>query len=192
MSLVVGIDGGLNGARAIYDTTTPDRVVDLIDIPTLTMTVNNKQRRRIDRQALLNDFEMLKMYGVQLVVLEYAGARPNNSGMFAFGYTIGVIEMAMFYTGLPCETIAPQIWKRMFKVKGKASANKNSDDIIARADDLMPLSRSMWRGPKGGLMVDRAEAAMISKFAGDHMLHMPQQRTEFAKQSRLVYDRIEK
>lgn len=188
MTLVAGIDGGLNGAIAIYDTTTPDRVVDLIDIPVLNMIVGGKKRHRIDRHGLFNHFEYLKMLDVKLVVVEAVGARPSQSGMFVFGYTIGAIEMAIYITALPMESVDPRVWKRMYKLKGKTVDDDHT--IIGVADAKLPGSRQLWRGPKGGMRVDRAEAALIAKFAGDHMLHL-KPTSDFITQGKIAYDMVE-
>ena len=76
--------------------------------------------------------------------------------------------MAAFYSGIVIETVPPQTWKQLMNVPGKSKADDSA--IMARADELFPVDRDKFRGDRGGKRVDRAEAAMIAKFGGDHIL----------------------
>lgn len=171
---VIGVDPGLGGAMARYELSTGE--LDIFDMPTWTVMVGKTNRRRVDPVALHEYFEMAKMLGVELVMIEAVGGRGKQSASagFTFGYTVGLIYMACVSTRLPIEAVPPQTWKHIMKVPGKRlllEDGKSVDGaIINRADQLMPEHRDKWRGPNGGRMVDRAEASLIAKFAAEHAL----------------------
>lgn len=176
---VIGIDPGNGGALAYYDPAT--NTIDVEDMPTWNMAVGKKVRQRIDAVALLEYFELKKMMGAQLVIIEAVGGRPKQSASsgFVFGYGVGMIYMACIATRLPIETVPPQTWKKLMRVpgKGKKEAQKEGRTpkqtegmIVQRADELFPHARDLWRGPRGGYRLDRAEAAILARYAGDYAL----------------------
>jgi len=186
MTLIAGIDPGASGAVAVYDTDTR-QVVYVVDMPVWYQTVNKKQRKRVDAVALQSMFEELVMYNVQLVVMEAVGGRPQQSATagFVFGYTTGMIYMACIINKLPIETVNPQKWKKILNIPGKKEAN--DDDILNRAAEIFPHQRDMFRdytlSSRGKNRVDRAEAAMLAKFGGDHVwrIHDPNAITDIER-----------
>lgn len=171
MTLVLGIDPGANGAFAIYDTDTR-RIVDMEDIPIWHQTVGKRKRKRIDMYSMAELFEKYELLGVEIAIMEAVGGRTGQGAAagFVFGYGVGLIYACAFYTKLVVETIPPATWKRTMNVPGKEKADNSA--IIARADELFPLDRAMFRGKQGGLKVDRAEAAMMAKYGAEHLLSL--------------------
>jgi hypothetical protein len=169
VTLVLGVDPGAHGAFAVYDTISRT-IVSIKDMPIWYQTISKKRRARIDGLAIADMFDVFEMMGVGLFVMEQVGGRSGQSASagFAFGYGVGIIYMAGLYSGIPLETTPPSIWKKIMNVPGKTNAS--DDDIVARADELFPAARDLWRGPKGGKRVDRAEAAILAKFGADHVL----------------------
>jgi len=187
---VLGVDPGLDGALACYDYNTG--TVQVEDMPTFSMVISKKTRRRVDANALLDYFEMQKAMGAELVIIEAVGGRPKQSASsaFVFGYTVGLIYMAAITNRIPVETVPPQVWKKILNVPGKVVARTEKDKmailtgekpkvkqkesdgaIIMRADELMPDYTKLWRGPNGGYKVDRAEAAMLALYGGRYALN---------------------
>lgn len=168
MSLILGIDPGANGALAVYDAGS-GRIVSIQDMPSTTQTVGKRKRNRIDALALADMFATFELMGVSLVVMEAVGGRPRQSASaaFVFGYGVGLLYMSVMHNKLPIETVPPATWKKLMNVPGKQ--NGSDDDIIARADELFPHDRHMWRGERGGKKVDRAEAAMMARYGADHV-----------------------
>ena len=76
--------------------------------------------------------------------------------------------MACFYSNIIIETVTPMTWKAYMRVPGKTKADDSA--IMARADELFPEDRHLFRGPQGGKKLDRAEAAMIARYGADHLL----------------------
>ena len=194
MAQVIGIDPGQTGALAVYDTVMKG-IVTIVDMPTMKMIINKKQRTRIDAVKLYDWLESQKMCGVELVMLESIGGRPQQSARNAFvlGYGVGLIYMACVALKLPIETVTPTVWKKIMKLPGKIIAEgtkvitrkgkqvevprkiKNPEVesfIVNRACELMPDARHYFHGPMGGRKVDRAEAAMLAKYAGDYALKL--------------------
>lgn len=170
MTLVMGVDPGVHGALAICEAAS-GAIVSIEDMPSWKMPVGKKTRTRVDAVELAERIETAVILGVELVVIEAVGGRPRQSasGGFVFGYSVGLLYMACINSRLAIETVPPGTWKKMLNVPGKSKAN--DDAIIARADEMFPEHRSLWRGPKGGKKVDRAEAAMLAHFGAKHVLH---------------------
>lgn len=180
---VIGVDGGAKGALAVYDADAKC-ILRIHDMPVFNMTINNKKRLRIDAVGLFNLLQMEKALGTELVMIEAVGGRPRQgaSAAFVFGYGIGLVYMGCVAGHLPIETERPEVWKRFMRLPGKKEReNKKTKElngmIVARADELMPDARHMWRGEKQHrgqdvFKVDRAEAAIIAKYAGDHVIRL--------------------
>jgi hypothetical protein len=182
MTLVAGIDPGSNGAVAVY-CTDMKRLVSVIDLPFWYESVGKKKRKRLDPIAMMDLFETLCLMGVQLLVLEAVGGRPQQSASagFVFGYTVGLIYMAILYNKIMVETVPPTQWKKILRVPGKrgdkerrkedakAAKKEAHGDIIKRVMELFPHDTATFKGPQGGYKMDRADAALLAKFAGDHV-----------------------
>ena len=170
MALVLGIDPGTSGALAVYDTTTRRLVGPVQDVPLWYQTVGKRKRKRVDTLGVADMFDEFEVMGVELIVMESVSGRGGQSavGAFAFGYGVGILYMAAFYSGIVIETVPPQTWKQLLNVPGKSKADDTA--ILARADELFPHDRQQFRGAKGGKKIDRAEAAMIAKYGGDFIL----------------------
>lgn len=179
MALVAGIDPGTNGAVAVYCTDTR-RVVSVEDIPTWHQAVGKTKRKRVDPIGLMELFDTLNMLGVELVVMEAVGGRPRQSASagFVFGHVVGMLMMCIMYSKIMVETVPPQRWKKMLGVPGKAGGKDKTaaqkkeaqEAIMARANELFPHDRDKFRTPRGAYRMDQAEAAMLAKFGGDHVL----------------------
>lgn len=169
--LVLGIDPGAGGAFAVYDPETR-RIVTVDDIPIWHQTVGKRKRRRIDMYAMAELFEKYEMLGVEIAIMEAVGGRTGQGAAagFVFGYGVGLIYACAFYMKLVVETIPPASWKRVMNVPGKEKADNSA--IIARANEMFPHDREHFYGVKGGLKVDRAEAAMIAKYGAEHLLSL--------------------
>lgn len=167
MALVVGVDPGSRGALAIYCSESR-RLVDVSDMPTWQQLVGKNTRARVDILALSELFDGYDLLGVKLTMIEEVGGRAKQGNMFAFGYGVGLLYAAAFFSGIPFETVPPATWKQRMRVPGKSKADDSA--IMAKANEMFPLDRDKFRGPKGGKRVDRAEAAMIAKYGADHVL----------------------
>lgn len=173
MAIVLGIDPGLNGALCLYG----DGVFQVHDMPVYAMTVNKKTRNRVDMLALADLIDSFSVIGVDLAVMEAVGGRPKQSASaaFVFGYSVGLIAMGLMNARIPIETVTPQVWKKIMKMPGKvakpAAAKKASEaQIKARGHELFPQHRTAFEGLRGGVKLDRIEAAALAAFGHRHVL----------------------
>lgn len=214
MALVMGVDPGANGALCVCDSNT-GQIVSMDDMPIWYMAVGKRSRARVDAPELSDKLHFAKeVLGVELVVIEEVAERPKQSGMFAFGFTVGLLYMACIDARLPIETVPPATWKKLMRVPGKPKSSRAPKDetpeqeearkkanrdnsraaehsIVHRADELFPEFRHLWRGPQGGYKVDRAEAALIARFGADHVLRAVGTANVSDPEFRLAYRKAE-
>ena len=165
MSYCIGIDPGKTGAIALYGS---DGSLQVWDMPARLLQVGNSRRLRVDPigcKRLIGSLAEI----ADLAVIEAVGGRPKQSagGAFVFGFATGLVYACVLFSNLRIESVTPAQYKRWLKVKGKVGDN---GDIMARADEIFPLHRELFRGSKGGARVDRAEAAMMAKFGVEVLL----------------------
>lgn len=157
----IGVDCGLGGALAYYDHSRCILFVE--DMPAYKISVNKKMRARIDDVALITYFELAKLKGADRVVIEQIWERPGQRGMFIMGMCVGLVRMACISAKLPIEEVPANTWKKILRVPGKGGDDAD-EAIVKRADELLPTHTGLWRGPKGGRLIDRAEAAMLAYY----------------------------
>ncbi|CAB4195335.1 hypothetical protein UFOVP1299_5 [uncultured Caudovirales phage] len=173
--LVLGVDPGLHGALALYDSESRS-ILSITDMPIWIQPVGGKKREQLDELALMSLFRDYAMLGVSLAVIEKVGGIPGQSAPAAFNFGIAVSPLIMCcrYEGIPFERPTPQTWKPAMRVPGKRGsaalgAKDATQEIIAVADRMFPNDTSRWRGPRGGFMADRAEAAMLARYGAEHL-----------------------
>lgn len=167
--MIVGVDPGLKGALALYDYRTG--ALQCTDMPTWSYEIGNGMKSRVDPIALLEWFELAKLAGAELVVIEHVGGRPQQSASsgFTFGYAVGLVYMACVATHIAIETVNPTMWKKELHVPGKKNDPKN-EGIMLRACEIFPNYRAEFHGKNGGKRVDRAEAAMLAHYGHKYVL----------------------
>lgn len=194
MVLVAGIDPGTSGAIAVFDTSTR-RCVRATDMPTwwVTKGKSKKKRKRIDMIALAAELDLLVALDVKLVVMERVNGLPGQSASsaFSFGVGVGQLYMALVAKRLIFETVPPLAWKRALNVPGKTGKEgEDNKTIMSVAEALFPADHDKFRGVRGGMRVDRAEAAMIAMFGGERVL--PSLGNDFANQEHYaLYQNVE-
>ena len=174
MSIVLGIDPGLNGALCLYG----EGVFQVHDMPVFAMQVGKTKRNRVDLLALADLIDSFGVVGVDVAVMEAVGGRPKQSASsgFVFGYTVGLVAMALVNARIPIETVTPQVWKKIMKMPGKVTkAGKPDKELVqqlkVRGDELFPQHRHEFLGARGGLKIDRIEAAALAMFGHRHVLN---------------------
>lgn len=164
---VLGIDPGGSGALALYSPPAPHlgapAYLEAWDIPTNKVTVGGSKRDRVDivgLDGLLSDICMLGE--PDRIVIEKVGAMPKQSGMFAFGYGVGLVHGALRLRKMVFEEVPPSQWKKAVKAPAEKS------EAIVRAEELFPGYRHLWRykatNGKDATRPDRAEAALIAYY----------------------------
>ena len=152
MTLFVGIDPGLSGALAFRS----GEEMDVLAMPTLTITKSKGTRRVLDLTALANIVDDKTKNAERVsVFIERVSAMPKQgvASMFAFGEGYGAIKGIVAANFLPMTLVTPVTWKAKLKV------SSNKDDARYRASQLMPRFAHLWsRRSDDGL----AEAALIA------------------------------
>lgn len=154
MSRILGIDPGVSGALALYDSATGDLVIH--DMPTLEIARAKGKRRTVapyELARLVDDWAA----GIDAVFLEQSWPRPTDGAIagFGFGTNYGLVYGVCAANFLRVELVAPQTWKRALGVKG------DKDESRARASALFPRHCAFWtRKMDDG----RAEAALIARY----------------------------
>lgn len=150
--IVLGIDPGLSGALAFYDTVSEALVV--MDMPTVEVTRNGKSKREVS-PALVAD--MVAGKGVEKAFMERVSAMPGQgvSSMFSFGRSSGVVEGVLAAYEIPTTLVTPQAWMKAMGVRA------GKDGSRERAMQLFPqYSMTFSRKKDDG----RSDAALIAKF----------------------------
>lgn len=160
MKAILGIDPGLSGALALLDANYgyAGAALQVVDMPTLTITTNGKKRKRIDLANLATWFD-LHASSIEKAVIEDVNAMPGQgvSSMFKFGCVFGNLEAFVAAHFIKVETVRPQVWKKHFGL----TADKDAARL--HASRLLPAFSSLWsRSCDDG----RAEAALLALYGG--------------------------
>lgn len=152
---VLGIDPGLDGAVAQFDTKNRSLVLYEIQSPAAAQG----RGREVNCVALADQFDLM-FGGAHHCYLEKVGARPKEGGSsaFKFGTTYGIIRGIVAAHHIPMTTVTPTRWKMSM---GITSDKKGS---VSRAVELFPDHADAFFGPKGGAKDGPAEAALLAYY----------------------------
>jgi crossover junction endodeoxyribonuclease RuvC len=156
MAIIAGIDPGLTGALALYDTTTRE-ILEIWDMPTLAIKRGKSVKHRVDVQALTFIIVDFKLFDVKHVYIEDVGGMPGQSApaAFSFGFSAGLPAGMVAFAKIPCTPVAPATWKKALGLKG------SKDDARYMASQLLPSAARHWQRKKDD---GRAEAALIARY----------------------------
>lgn len=157
--IILSLDPGLSGAIAVYRPQTG--ALTVYDMPTLEAGKAKTKKRILDHFAIARLIDEINGDGlITEAFIEAVGVRQGQSAVSTattcqnYGFLVGVLA-AHF---IPLTVIAPHVWKKSMKV------TEAKDSSIARASELLPRHAGQFRGPKGGLLDGRAEAALIAVY----------------------------
>lgn len=155
MTTTLGIDPGLSGAIAFYHTS-PGSILTIFDMPTLTLMRNKKQKRSVNLYELARIIDSIKTK-ISRAFIEDVTASPQMgvTSAFSFGFSAGVVQMAVAANFIPTTLVRPELWKKALHVP------KDKDGARAAASKIFPAYVGLWaRGVDDG----RAEAALIAYY----------------------------
>lgn len=152
MPVIVGIDPGLNGAIAIFDTT--ERGLVLHDMPTVELKKGGRAKRETAPAAVA------ALLGGQIVdhaYLEHVWARQGEaaSSSFTFGECYGVLRGALAAIGIPYTLVAPITWQKAMGVRD------GKDGGRARAMEAFPGHAGEFKRKADS---GKADAALIAAY----------------------------
>ena len=113
---VVGVDVGMDGALWYYNTNSTGVFPEFLDMPTITVTVNKKNKRRLDGYAI-RDW-LVEVGPVDQVVVEHATSRPAESPVasFTYGEGFGVLQGILIALDRPWSLVRPTVWTKALSV----------------------------------------------------------------------------
>ena len=161
--MYIGIDPGATGAIALYNPQTNALLIN--DMPYFMMTVGKTRKKRVDGVQLWSILQGFKDIGARMAGIESQGGRMGQGPhrAYALGWVAGVIDQTCVGLQIPMEHVPPSTWKKIMRAPKEKSAS------VQRAQELFPESAHLFRGPKGGTLDGRAEAAMLAYFVANKL-----------------------
>ncbi|RPG99842.1 MAG: crossover junction endodeoxyribonuclease [Candidatus Pelagibacter sp. TMED118] len=154
--LIIGIDPGISGAICFFE---DDKVVDIIDMP--SMTDGKKNKKQVNGAQIYNEInERIKNRPLKdvKVVIEHVTAMPGQgvTSMFNFGQSFGVLKGICSAMQLSTFFVRPVKWKKYFNlIKSEKSASRT------KAIEIFPQVSSMLSKKKD---INKADAILIACF----------------------------
>lgn len=147
----LGIDVGLNGAIALVE---DGQLLEVHDMPTLSLERNNKTKRMVNAQALALIIRGAK---ADAAYLERLNAMPGQgvTSMFSMGQSLGVVLGVLAACEVPTTTIPPRTWQKTLDVP------QGKDGSRYRAAQLFPESADLFKRVKDD---GRSDAALIAAY----------------------------
>lgn len=146
--MIIGIDPGATGAFALLS---DDGELQFVrDMP----VVDINGRKRVSAAAVA---ELIREWNPRLAIIEKVGAMPKQgvSGMFAFGYSAGVLEGVCAAAAVSVVFAHPATWKRAMGV----TADKGTSRLAACR--MWPTKHQLFARVKDD---GRAEAALLGAY----------------------------
>lgn len=150
--IILGIDPGLNGAIAEYDTETGHVVIH--DMPTMEVTRNGRKKREVNAQLLS---QVIASAYAKKAVVERVGAMPGQgvTSVFSFGRSIGIVEGILAAYDIPTTIVVPTVWQKAVSMRG------GKDGSRERATQLFPAQANLFSRKKDD---GRSDAALIAYY----------------------------
>jgi crossover junction endodeoxyribonuclease RuvC len=154
--LIIGIDPGLSGSICFFD---DGKIVDVIDMP--TMTDGKKNKKQVNGAQIYNEISArlknIEKRNVR-VVIEQVSAMPGQgvTSMFNFGQSFGILKGICSAMQLPMLFVRPAKWKKYFNL-----INSEKDASRTKAIEIFPYFSSQLSKKKDS---NKADAILIASF----------------------------
>lgn len=150
---VCGIDPGISGAFAIFDTTYEDEI-QIWDMPTVSILRNGKNKNEVSAALVAT---IIAGKNIDCAYLERVNAMPGQgvSSVFSFGRSVGILEGVIAAYEIPITIVTPQAWQKAMAVRG------GKDGSRERAMELFPKSSDSFKLKKND---GRADATLIAMY----------------------------
>lgn len=145
----IGIDCGLSGAIALV---VDGELVRVVDMPTVTLTRNGKNKRQVSVPELVDIIKELDPTEAYVEKV-FAMSGQGVTSVFSLARSLGVVEGALTALRIKTTLMTPQTWiKAMGVVGGK-------DGSRARAMELFPEHLALFKRVKDD---GRSDASLIA------------------------------
>lgn len=150
--IVLGIDPGLSGALAFYDTV--EQTVEVVDMPVLELVRNGKKKLEVSAQALANHLAGRK---INSAFLERVNAMTGQgvTSVFSFGRSLGIVEGILAAYDIPTTLVTPQAWQKAVNQRA------GKDGSRERAMQLFPAQVELFQRKKDD---GRSDASLIAYY----------------------------
>ena len=150
MARILGIDPGLGGALALWDSDLG--ALQVQDMPVHVIKIGKSSKRVLDEVTLA---DMVRTAAPERAVCEWVHAMPKQgvTSVFTFGVAFGVVRGILAACHVPVTYVTPQSWQKAMRVPlGK-------DGSRQRATQLLPAyAHCFVRSRDNG----RSDAALIA------------------------------
>ena len=152
--IFIGIDPGLNGAIAFFDTGRGH--LSVVDMPVVEVLRGGKKKREVSAQMLAQIIRLAERPCT--AVFERVNAMPGQgvTSVFSFGRSSGIVEGVLAALAIPAHIITPQVWQKAASVRG------GKDGARQRATELFPAYAGLFARKKDD---GRADAACMAWYA---------------------------
>lgn len=145
MKTILGIDVGMAGALAFYDSAE----LIIYDMPVF-------ERNKTSRPDCHRIADIIREQKPDHAFIEQTNAfKMGATGAYNFGWSCGVPEAILATLGIPFTYVTPQAWKKAM------NCPKDKDAARSRATQLMPQFAHNWPLKKHD---GRAEASLIALY----------------------------
>ena len=150
--IIIGIDPGLSGAVAFYNTV--DGTIEVADMPINNLIRNGKAKREVSAVMLSG---ILTRHKVEAAFLERVNAMAGQgvTSVFSFGRSSGIVEGILAAYDIPTTLVTPQAWQ---KAVGQRAGKDGSRE---RAMQLFPSQADLFIRKKDD---GRSDAALIAYY----------------------------
>lgn len=154
----IGIDPGLSGALAFWNTAT--NRFDVVDMPTVAITRNGKTRRAIECVELASLIDLYSHGSDAIAYVEQVGAMPGQgvTSMFTFGRSVGVVEGELAALGIDTFWVPPRVWQQAAGIPPRSDKSAHRRE----AQRVFPMAAPKFARQKDD---GRADAALICRYA---------------------------
>src|SRR5262245_24206979 len=151
---VLGVDPGLRGALALWDTEMDLLVVQDMPVVKVGKTTVIPEHLLVDR---------IRRLAPEIAWIEEVHAMPKQGvvSTFTFGMGYGMVRGACAGLGIRIQPVSPNVWKAAFRLR----RDKGVSRTVAMR--LFPHNASDFALVKHD---GRAEAALIALYGSDHCL----------------------
>lgn len=141
--IFLGIDPGLSGALAFYDSV--DKTLTVHDMPTVSVMRGGKNKNEVSPQLASN---IIAGGRPQYAYLERVGAMPGQgvTSVFSFGRSSGIIEGILAAYDIATTIIPPQAWMKATGIRaGKDGSRQRAMEIFPQYADLFARKKDDGR-----------------------------------------------
>src|SRR6516225_5240625 len=152
MSLIVGVDPGINGALAIVNIAIDGVMpvlVDVLDVPVIGAGAKERVNTMLVR-------DWLAQHKPDHALIERAGSMPRQgiASTFKYARAVGSLETVVACSDIAYSLVEPNIWKKVFGLPGK-----DKESARQKAIAIFPAAHALFARKKDH---QRAEAALLA------------------------------